>query len=158
MICSANFGSRDHWVRHTSALTSMAVNFAGPGAVNVIPESVQLGGTLRALTKDQLQHLRQRVAEVIQGTAAVHGCKAELQWSDQAYGPTVNSKEVVSIVQRAGEALVGHERVLLLEEPTMAGEDFSFLAGEGQTPCTHTYTQYGESSWTFPVIVLAASC
>lgn len=69
------------------------------------------------------------LVQVIEGTAAVHGCKAELQWSDQAYGPTVNSQEVVTLVQKTGEALVGKEKVVLLEEPTMAAEDFSFLAG-----------------------------
>ena len=67
--------------------------------------------------------------QVIESVAAVHGCTVAFRWSDQAYGPTVNSREVVDIVQKAGAGLLGQERVTLLEEPTMAAEDFSFLAG-----------------------------
>ena len=67
--------------------------------------------------------------QVIQGLATAHGCKAEVKWSDQAYGPTVNNKEMVQVVQDAATELVGPEHVEILEEPTMAGEDFSFLAG-----------------------------
>lgn len=36
----------------------------GPGAHNVIPDSVELKGTIRALTARKFDHLRERVTEV----------------------------------------------------------------------------------------------
>lgn len=36
---------------------------------------------------------------------------------------------MVDVVLRAGRGLIDAERVQSLEEPTMAAEDFSFLAG-----------------------------
>lgn len=79
--------------------------------------------------------------QVIEGTAAAHGCKAELSWSAQAYGPTANNKNMADLVLRAGQGLIDAERVRLLEEPTMAAEDFGFLAGSCST--SHLLTLYG---------------
>ena len=78
--------------------------------------------------------------QVIRGTAQVHGCKAEVRWSEQAYGATVNDPEIVGLVEGVAEQLVGASRWQRLLEPTMAAEDFSFLAGAprvsfGQLEC-----------------------
>ena len=37
---------------------------AGPGASNVISDSVSMSGTLRALTNKHFEHMRNRVTEV----------------------------------------------------------------------------------------------
>ncbi|KAK9797378.1 hypothetical protein WJX73_007694 [Symbiochloris irregularis] len=133
VAASAIVGALQHLVsRETSptgsAVVTVAVFNTGAGAFNVIPDKVQLGGTVRALTREQFDKLRERVREVIEGTASAHGCRAELSWSAQAYGPTVNAKDMVDVVLRAGQSLIDAERVQALEEPTMAAEDFSFLA------------------------------
>ena len=67
--------------------------------------------------------------QIITGTARLHGCTAEVEWSAQAYGPTVNDPALVSLVEEAAGQLVGPARWQRLAEPTMAAEDFSFLAG-----------------------------
>ena len=69
------------------------------------------------------------ILQVIGCTAKLHGCSAELKWSDQAYIPTVNDAKLVSLVEEAAGKLVGIDRWHRLAEPTMAAEDFSFLAG-----------------------------
>lgn len=67
---------------------------------------------------------------MIQGSAQLHGCTASVAWSEQAYGPTVNAPEMVALVEGVARQLVGSSRWQRLLEPTMAAEDFSFLAGE----------------------------
>ena len=67
--------------------------------------------------------------QVIEGTAKLHGCTADVKWSEQAYIPTVNDAKMVSVVEEAARKLVGVDRWQRLAEPTMAGEDFGFLAG-----------------------------
>ena len=71
------------------------------------------------------------VMQVIEGTAEIHGCTANVRWSEQAYGPTVNAPELVTLVEGVAGQLVGAGRWQRLPEPTMAAEDFSFLAGGG---------------------------
>ena len=68
-------------------------------------------------------------AQVIEGTARLHGCTAELKWSEQAYIPTINDGRMVAMVEAAAQKLVGSARWQRMAEPTMAAEDFGFLAG-----------------------------
>ena len=67
--------------------------------------------------------------QVVEGTAKLHGCTADVKWSDQAYIPTVNDPKVVSMVEEAAGKLVGVDRWQRMAEPSMAAEDFGFLAG-----------------------------
>ena len=68
-------------------------------------------------------------AQVIEGTARLHGCTADLKWSEQAYIPTINDGRMVAMVEAAAQKLVGAARWQRMVEPTMAAEDFGFLAG-----------------------------
>ena len=68
-------------------------------------------------------------AQVIEGTARLHGCTADLKWSEQAYIPTINDGRMVAMVEAAAQKLVGAARWQRMAEPTMAAEDFGFLAG-----------------------------
>jgi metal-dependent amidase/aminoacylase/carboxypeptidase family protein len=77
--------------------------------------------------------------QIIVGTAQLHGCTAEVEWSAQAYGPTVNDPELVSLVEGAAKKLAGAPRWQRLAEPTMAAEDFSFLAGVRWLPVRQRY-------------------
>ncbi|CAH1430161.1 unnamed protein product [Lactuca virosa] len=64
----------------------LSVTYVGGGsASNVIPPYVELGGTLRSLTTKGLQHLQQRVKEVIEGQAAVHRCKGTVDMMEDEY-------------------------------------------------------------------------
>ncbi len=88
--------------------------------------------------------------QVVEGTAKLHGCTADVKWSEQAYIPTVNDAKMVSVVEEAARKLVGVDRWQRLAEPTMAGEDFGFLAGRAVTQvaplgclteeCLHTFS------------------
>lgn len=77
------------------------------------------------------------MVQVIEGTAKLHGCTAEVKWSAQAYIPTVNDAKMVSVVEEAATKLVGADRWQRLAEPTMAGEDFGFLAGRQKPHSCH---------------------
>lgn len=61
--------------------------FAGPGAHNVIPDSVELKGTIRALTLNKFDHLRDRVSEVCILVLAYMG---QLQYKAEKDGCNTN--------------------------------------------------------------------
>ena len=68
------------------------------------------------------------VLQVITKAADMHGCAAEVTWRDPPYIPTVNNLEMVAMVEEAAQGLVGEERWQRLTAPTMAAEDFGFMA------------------------------
>jgi IAA-amino acid hydrolase len=131
------------------AVLTVARFNTGAGASNVIPDGARLAGTLRALTAPEFDRLRARVDEVVPAVAAAHGCRAGVEWEPQPYAPTVNDPRLVELLEAAAGDLIGgtpgspaagasssssssslpsltayHD----LAEPTMAAEDFGFLA------------------------------
>ncbi|CAI9772048.1 unnamed protein product [Fraxinus pennsylvanica] len=111
---------------HSQVLSVTYVH--GGTALNVIPNHVELGGTLRSLTTEGLLRLKQRVKEVIEGQAAVHRCKAYVDMKEEEFPPypaTVNDKPLHQHVKRVGRILLGLENVRGGEK-VMAGEDFAF--------------------------------
>ncbi|PNH03210.1 IAA-amino acid hydrolase ILR1-like 1, partial [Tetrabaena socialis] len=72
--------------RETSPVDSAVVTVArfntGPGAPNVIPDEVELIGTVRALTASTFQRLHVRLEQVAAGVAAAYGCSVDkVTWS-----------------------------------------------------------------------------
>ena len=68
------------------------------------------------------------VLQVMTKAAEMHGCTLEVTWRDPPYIPTVNNLEMVSFVEEAAKGLVGEDRWQRLAVPTMAAEDFGFMA------------------------------
>ena len=97
-------------------------------AFNVIPDSALLRGTIRALSTDTLMSLRDRVHTIMTSTAEVHGCNVTITYSPDYYPPTVNDPELYETFSKDIGALVSAEGVVRDIEPTMGGEDFSFVA------------------------------
>lgn len=62
-------------------------------------------------------------------TAEAFGCDIEIQWREPPYPPTVNNADITQQVEKIARSLVG-EKWRILEQPSMGGEDFSFLARE----------------------------
>ncbi|KAH9287974.1 hypothetical protein KI387_032091 [Taxus chinensis] len=129
---SASVVSLQHLVsREANPLDSQVVSvaaFNGGGALNVIPDSVTIGGTFRAFSNDSIYKLRQRIEEVILGQAAVHRCTAVVDFfekEDQFYPPTINDKVMNDHVLRVAADLVGSKNLKLVP-PMMGAEDFSF--------------------------------
>ena len=101
---------------------------AGEGAPNVIPDSVTLSGTIRSFDKAQFARLRQRVTEVFTSTAALHGCTADVSWSETPYPPLVNDAELTAAVLGWAGELVGSQKAFALDRPHSFAEDFAFVA------------------------------
>ena len=55
--------------------------FQGGGAFNVIPDSVTIGGTFRAFSKESLTQLKQRIEEVYKLVILNHFAYHSVIWS-----------------------------------------------------------------------------
>lgn len=101
----------------------------GDGAVNVIPEQVELAATVRNMSPASLATLQEGLPRVIDGVAAAHGLSAEIRF-DTMYPVTVNdpaeTSETVGVLQGA----FGERRVVIMPTPMMGSEDFAFVLAE----------------------------
>lgn len=97
----------------------------GGEAFNVIPPEVEFGGTIRSLTFDGLYHLQKRVREVAEQIAQANRCRAEVEFPDNDYPPTVNDEYCWRLVQDISIDMLGPQSVSE-SPPLMGGEDFSY--------------------------------
>ena len=97
----------------------------GGEAFNVIPQEVELTGTLRALTMDDLRWLQERVTEMAGHVAAANRCKATVDFPGSDYPPTTNDAHCWSLAKEIGAELLGADAVLEAP-PMMGGEDFAY--------------------------------
>lgn len=97
----------------------------GGEAFNVIPQEVELTGTLRALTMDDLRWLQKRVKEIAGHVAAANRCEAAVDFPGSDYPPTTNDGHCWALAKEIGAELVGADAVLEVP-PLMGGEDFAY--------------------------------
>jgi hippurate hydrolase len=100
--------------------------FHGGDAHNVIPASVELAGTLRALTPEVRQYAETRLHEIVEATAKVFGGKASVAYH-RGYPVTVNHDEETRFVVDVARQIAGDSKVNDQRAPVMGGEDFSFM-------------------------------
>jgi amidohydrolase len=93
---------------------------------NVIPDSAEMLGTLRALSSHTRQAARALVIRVAEGVAAAHGASAEVE-VEAGYPMTVNDPAAAELVRATAADLLGEDRVTVLSEPIMGSEDFSYV-------------------------------
>jgi hippurate hydrolase len=101
-------------------------HFTGGHTFNVIPESVHLQGTARWFLPEVGDLLERRFKEIVTGIATAMGGSAECSFA-RAYPATVNEPESTEIAARAARSVTGEARTRPLPQPTMGGEDFSFM-------------------------------
>lgn len=116
--------------READPLDSQVVTvakFQGGGAFNVIPDSVTIGGTFRAFSKESFMQLKQRIEEVIIGQATVQRCNATVEFSskDKPFFPaTINDEGLHKHFQNVAGDVLGPSNVKNML-PLMGSEDFS---------------------------------
>jgi hippurate hydrolase len=96
------------------------------GAFNVIPDAVQLVGTVRSFRPQTRDLAEKRVREIASKVADALGAKAEIEYT-RGYPATVNSEREAIFAQRVGERVFGKANVITDYDPVMGGEDFSYM-------------------------------
>jgi hippurate hydrolase len=108
-----------------SAVVSVCKFHAGTESLNVLPETVTLGGTARALKPATRKMLEQGIKRVVDSTAAAYGATAEVEWR-VGYPSVINTPAETRMAQNAAAQIVGAENVSVFV-PMMGGEDFAYF-------------------------------
>ncbi|WP_248499526.1 M20 metallopeptidase family protein [Tomitella gaofuii] len=93
-------------------------------ALNVIPDTAELAGTVRMVSPDAATRLPERIRETADGVASAHGCTAEVDF-DLGYPVTVNDPAETAAAVGDLTRLVGAESIVSMPHPAMGSEDFS---------------------------------
>ena len=94
-------------------------------AINVVPDSAEIRGTVRTFSFETLDLIETRMREVAHGLCATFGASCEFEFV-RNYPPTVNHAAETEFVRKALAQVVGEANVVPFE-PTMGSEDFSFF-------------------------------
>jgi len=94
-------------------------------ATNVVPDSCELRGTVRAFTIEVRDLIEKRMRQVAEHSCAAHGAVCEFEFVHN-YPPTINWPAETEFVRQVIAGIVGPERTLV-QEPTMGAEDFSYM-------------------------------
>jgi amidohydrolase len=94
---------------------------------NIISERAELQLSLRSLTKETQQLLKERIEQLAQGIAAAHGASCKF---DYAYGyPSVfNHEDALQELLAAATPILGQDNVIVSPLASMVGEDFAYYA------------------------------
>ena len=95
-------------------------------AYNVIPQSAQLGGTVRAFSLDVMGLVERALERIATGVAASYGARARIDFRP-VFNPTVNAPPEAEFAASVCAELVGTENVERNPPLIMASEDFSFM-------------------------------
>lgn len=98
--------------------------FNSGSAHNVIPDKAELEGTIRTLTHEIRAKIPDIMESIIKGISEANGAKYEFKFIPY-HAPVINDNEITSIVGKAASKVVGHKNILIVDKPTMIGEDFS---------------------------------
>ncbi|MBN2604247.1 MAG: amidohydrolase [Bacilli bacterium] len=97
----------------------------GGTAFNIIPSTVEMTGTVRTLEPAVRDLVFSRMEETIKQLTALNQSTYEFEII-KSYPPLFNNIEMSDFVIDVASEVIGKENVIILDEPSMGGEDFSY--------------------------------
>ena len=114
--------------RHTApqeaAVVSVTCFHAGT-ADNIIPDTAELVGTVRAATTERREALVAGLRRTLDAACAASGARGELRY-EPTYPATVNDPGEAARAREALDRVLGAGRGIVAGIPLMAAEDFSY--------------------------------
>ncbi len=147
--------------RNTPPLDSVVISVTRISAGttnNIIPEAVELGGTVRTHREDLREHTRAAIERILGGVTAAHAARYELDYT-LGYDRVVNDPNVAALVREAA----ADDRVVELD-PLMAGDDLSaylraapgcffFVGAGGDGSFPHHHPRFTIDEAALPVLI-----
>ena len=110
---------------HERAVLSVC-QIHGGSAFNIVPQEVEISGTVRCFSPDVRQQIRDRLESICSHIAASYRCESVCDYS---FGipPVVNDSGETERIASAAADVLGEERVIRLVNPMMGSEDFAYF-------------------------------
>ncbi|MDQ0216836.1 amidohydrolase [Oikeobacillus pervagus] len=122
----------------SSAVISVCTIHSG-SSFNVIPEKVQLSGTVRTFDVEVQEIVFNRMETLLKTLCEGAGASYTFEF-EKGYPPVINHQEETQFAMKCAQQLLGEEKVFDYQ-PQMAGEDFSYYLQK--VPGTFFFTGAG---------------
>ncbi|MFU2015991.1 amidohydrolase [Peribacillus butanolivorans] len=112
--------------RNVDPLETVVVSitqFVAESAINVIPDQVKMGGSVRSFNPEWRKKLPTMLDKVIKGITEAHGAEYKLDYH-YGYSPVINTDAVTKMIHETAAEVVGEDSIERMK-PLMTGEDFS---------------------------------
>lgn len=124
-------------VQALQSMVTRRINVFNPGvltitkinagtAFNVIPETAEINGTIRAISEHTRRQIHDGVRRVADGIAAAHGLEVSVELVD-GYDVTVNNPDAARFAGGIAQEITGRDRFIELPNPVMGAEDFGYV-------------------------------
>lgn len=116
--------SRENHPVYPAVMTIGSIH--GGKAPNVIPDFVEMSGTLRSLNAESREKMQTAIDRICISCAEAMRGSAEVRW-EKGMPPLVNDGNVIEGLRTAAEKTIGADHVITVQNPSLGSEDFSFL-------------------------------
>jgi len=100
-------------------------SFHSGTAYNAIADEATLKGTIRCTDEKTKDKIIRKIRKTASSLASLHDAVIDVAISE-GYPPVINHPEGVMIARETAEGLLGKEKVVLIDQPSMGGEDFAY--------------------------------
>ncbi|WP_413710174.1 M20 aminoacylase family protein [Rhizobium sp. Rhizsp82] len=115
-----------------AVVSACSLQAGDPKALNVIPDTVEIGGTARAYSPEVRDQLEEEIGRLAQGTAQMFGISADYGF-ERRIPPVVNDADATARALGAAGEVFG-AKVRTSFPPSTAGDDFAFF-GQNAPGC-----------------------
>ncbi|MEG1661796.1 MAG: amidohydrolase [Clostridiales bacterium] len=133
-------------LQHISSRRIAIGSIHGGNRHNIIPDRVEMNGTIRCFSDEIDMNVRQCIEETVAGITSAYGASYELKFHD-GYPPLVNDPSLDLLVADAA-TLAGAE-VEILQKARMTAEDFAFYGK--YVPAAFFFTGAGSERCCYPL-------
>ncbi|MFS8541896.1 MAG: M20 family metallopeptidase, partial [Tissierellales bacterium] len=98
----------------------------GGTAFNIIPEAVELEGTVRTLDQKVREYIAMRIEEIARGITSGMRAKCEYEYVF-GYPPLVNNEEFTREFVKSAKKILKEDQIIEIKKPLMGGEDMAYF-------------------------------
>ncbi|MDW7667631.1 MAG: M20 family metallopeptidase [Bacillota bacterium] len=123
-------GIQSYISRSISPLNSVVFSIGtinGGKGGNIIADKVEMIGTMRTLDEEQRIETKEKVKKLIENLCNAYGGVGNIEF-DEGYKALINNNDVVRIIEKKGKEILGENKVIIGNNPSMGAEDFSYFA------------------------------
>lgn len=101
--------------------------FNGGTATNVIPNEVEILGTVRTFKKEQQALIHSKMESLLEALTKANNAKFEIEYKEFCPSVIMGEPAFEKSLQ-ASKTIVGEENTIILPRPTLAAEDFAYFS------------------------------
>lgn len=129
VACQVYFGFQTIISRRISPVEPAVLTisqFNAGTAHNIIPDKVELVGTVRTFSFEMKDKMRTMMDGVLRSITEANGASYKFEYLPH-YPPVINDEAMTALVESTGKIVLGETNVLRQDKPTMGAEDFSYF-------------------------------